>query len=315
MGISLGLHGISIFRVGSWIGNLTLYACALLLWAAASALKVVFIERPEALTSTIFERVAGAELRRRLIEALPILVCLTVFMSAFSAMKSSIPLFNEFDWDARFIELDRNIHGTDAWIVIQPIIGYPLVTSILSLFYHMWILLIYAGGVFFAFRRSDLALRRRYFLSYFLIWTINGCILAILMASVGPCFLEPVLGKSDFKPLMDYLHEADQQYPVLVLEVQNALISWHRLGDHGLGRGITAMPSMHVSLAFLFFLAVRKISRAAAWAAGIFVILILVGSVHLGYHYAVDGYLAIVTTYIIWLLCGWRTKKNAATCS
>ena len=309
MGIALGVHGVSIFRVGSWVSNLSLYASVLLLWAAGLASKITFVDRPEALISSVFEQVAGVEPRRRLAEALPILVCLIVFMPAFSAMKSAIPLFNDYVWDAHFIELDRHIHGTDAWRVIQPIVGYPLITSILSLFYHMWILLIYVGGVFFAFRKSNPALRHQYFLSYFLIWTVNGCILAILMASVGPCFLEPIMGESAFAPLMDYLRVADQQYPVLVLEVQNTLVSWHRLEDHGLGRGITAMPSMHVSLAFLFFLSVRKISKFASWASGIFVILVLVGSVHLGYHYAVDGYLAIITTFIIWLLCGWRTSR------
>jgi PAP2 superfamily len=311
MGVALGYHGVSVFRFGSWFSNLLLYISVIGLVLSAITLKIAFVERPEALTSTIVSRLFGPAKRQSFVDALPILVCLIIFMPAFSAIKSGIPLFSDYTWDGRLIEVDRMLHGGDAWQLIHPIVGYPIVTSILSLFYHMWILLIYAGGVFFAFRHQDAALQHRYFLSYFLIWAVNGCLLAIGMASVGPCFLEPLMGRQDFVPLMEYLREADRQYPVLVLEIQETLVAWHRLQDHGLGRGITAMPSMHVSLAFLFFLAVRNISKFAAWSAGVFLVLIMVGSVHLGYHYAIDGYLSLITTYAIWWVCGFRSKTVA----
>jgi len=311
MGAALGYHGVSVFRLGSWFSNLLLYVSVIGLWMCSIALKIIFIERPEELTSTIVGRVVGEEPRKRLLDALPILICLVIFMPAFSAMKSGIPLFTEYRWDGSLIAWDRVIHGGHAWELIHPVIGYPLITSGLSVIYHMWILLIYMGGVFFAFRSQDATIRHRYFLSYFLIWTVNGCLLAITLASVGPCFLEPIYGRNDFAPLMDYLNAANQHYPVLVLEVQNTLVAWHQSQDHGLGRGITAMPSMHVSLAFLFFLAVKDISRTAAWLAALFLILIFVGSVHLAYHYAVDGYLALITTYIIWWLCGFRSRMVA----
>lgn len=111
---------------------------------------------------------------------------------------------------------------------------------------------------------------------------------------------------------MAYLREADAQFPVLVLDVQQTLLSWHNEGNFGLGRGITAMPSMHVALAFLFYLGMRHINKRASYFFGAFCVLIFIGSVHLGYHYAVDGYASIALTLIVWKLAGLVTKTDRA---
>lgn len=133
-----------------------------------------------------------------------------------------------------------------------------------------------------------------------------------MLSSVGPCFVEPLLGNRHYAEQMAYLHQANETFPVMVLAVQQQLLDWQAQDMHGLGRGISAMPSMHVSLAFLFFLAIRQVSRRAGHFFFAFLIVIMVGSVHLGYHYAVDGYVSIITTAIIWWVCGRlvRAKSN-----
>ena len=64
--------------------------------------------------------------------------------------------------------------------------------------------------------------------------------------------------------------------------------------------GISAMPSMHNGSALLFALAGYKISRFAGHLLSAHAILIFIGSIHLGWHYAVDSYLAWALTLVIW---------------
>jgi hypothetical protein len=172
--------------------------------------------------------------------------------------------------------------------------------------------LIYMGAAYFCFFQADRELRARFFIAYFACWTLIGIVMATAFASVGPCFLEPLFGDHRFDEQMTYLRSAHESYPVFVLHVQEGLASGFRSGSSGLGSGITAMPSMHVSLAFLFFLAMRKVSRFAGLFFGLFAVIILIGSVHLAYHYAVDGYVSIVTTWLIWLASGPLARRVAS---
>jgi hypothetical protein len=226
-------------------------------------------------------------------------------------MKTAIPLFNSSNWDAVWIGADKAIHGADAWRLLQPVLGFPIVTSALSFAYHAWMLLIYVGGVYFCFIVKNRELRARYFIGFFAIWTVLGVALATGFASVGPCFVGPLLGDHRFDEQMAYLASANEKFPVLVLPVQQMLLAWHAAGTNGLGGGITAMPSMHVAMALLFALSMARVSKRAGLYAWLFFLVILVASVHLAYHYAVDGYVAILVTLVLWAMAGPLARRVA----
>ncbi len=236
----------------------------------------------------------------RILPAFCMVVAVGTLMPAFSYIKGAIPLLSEYTWDQTFIDWDAAIHGTDPWRLLQPFLGYPEVSAALGHLYHLWFALIYIGPLCFALYVTDKQLRLRFFLGYFLTWTIVGMVGAISLASVGPVFLEPLLGDDHFAEQMAYLHAANAVQTIPVIEVQQMLLDWYAAGDYGLGRGITAMPSMHVALTSLYVFATWKIDKRLWAAFAVFWLLIMLGSVHLAYHYAVDGYVALAMVAVIW---------------
>jgi len=306
----LEVKGVTGLRPTGYFANFLIYLSALLFVLVPLAVARLWRHRPESPLAFLARLFTSGDLGLRLRRGAPMLIALAVYMSTFSTMKSAIPLFNSYVWDDTWIALDRAMHGTDAWRLLQPVIGYPLVSSALSILYQLWILLIYAGGIWFCFFIDDRDLRTRYFIAYFACWTLIGVVMAIAWASVGPCFLASMLGDTRFVEQMEYLRQANTHFPIMVLHVQDQLIAWYQSGDGGLGRGISAMPSMHVSQAFLFFLAMRRVSKRAGYFFGAFFVAILIGSVHLGYHYAVDGYVSIAVTGLIWVLAGRYVRRR-----
>lgn len=282
--------------------NLRLYLIIFLLVVLAEIVVRLLHDRPASpVRYVLSSRMAGMA-ANRIASFLPV-AAIALMMPAFSAMKSSIGKLNPFVWDATFIAIDKAIHGTDPWRLLQPIMGHPWVTVLSSNLYHAWFALIFLGPVLFAVFAKDRVLRLTFFLSYLATWTIVGVLFATLLSSVAPCFVGPILGNDYFAPQMAYLHAVDRTHPLAVIEVQNLLIQWYRNEDAGLGRGITAMPSMHVALAWLYVLASWRIDRRLAVGFAIFFVIIQLSSVHLAYHYAIDGYVAVFLVSIIWLLC------------
>lgn len=307
----LASQGINGLRISAYLANLSLYFAVLAFFIAFWIGIKLASHRPDRPIAFLAASFVSERLHLRLMRGAPMLLALVIFLPAFSAMKSAIPLFNEYAWDDTWIALDSAIHGTDPWRLLQPAFGYPIITSAISAFYHLWILLIYAGGAYFCFLQDNRELRARYFIAYFGCWAILGVATATAFASVGPCFLGPLLDDQRFAEQMAYLRSADEEFPIMVLFVQDQLVAWHQSGNHGLGRGITAMPSMHVSVAFLFFLAVRQVSRRAGMFFGAFCLIVMIGSVHLAYHYAVDGYVSIAATLLIWMAAGaWARRMT-----
>lgn len=290
--------------------NLLGYTICIFGWLAFRYIYMLVATRRE---SAIFHSIKFfKDLLPTFVRSTPLFVVMMLFMPTFSAMKGAIFQFNEYSWDQTFIEWDVWLHGTDPWLLLQPLLGFPVVTYAISVAYHAWLMLIYGGFLLVLSAYSRPHLREQFLCTFILIWGFIGTILAMIFASVGPCFADPILGIDRFTELTDYLVSVKAHYPILVSDTQDFLLDRYRNRNGDLGAGITAMPSVHVALACLFWLTARQVGKWLGYAAFAFLVIIQIGSVHLAWHYAVDGYVSIAITIGLWKLIGYWTNGRPA---
>ena len=136
-----------------------------------------------------------------------------------------------------------------------------------------------------------------------LAWWIGGGLLAVAFSSAGPVYYDELgLSPDPYVGLFAYLNDADTRIPLWFLDTQQML--W----DGYIGKipalGISAMPSMHNASAVLFALAFAHVSKKLGWFFAVYAVMILLGSVHLGWHYAIDGYAGILIAAFSWWVAG-----------
>ena len=188
-----------------------------------------------------------------------------------------------------------------------------MISSLINVVYNIWFYVVFGVMAWQSGSLRDPRLRLQFFLSFVLTWAILGSLMAMLLSSAGPVYFGRVTGMEDiYAPLMHYLHAANQQYPIWALGVQDKLWVHYQHVIAGAGSGISAMPSMHVATSVLFTLLGWRTHRVLGLAFAAFTGIILVGSVHLGWHYAVDGYVAIVATCLVWVAVAHVLARSSA---
>ncbi|HST36311.1 MAG TPA: phosphatase PAP2 family protein [Allosphingosinicella sp.] len=242
-------------------------------------------------------------------------------MASFNAFKQMILPAAGFRFDPLFAGLDRIVFlGNDPWRVTHTLFGSPTMTGLIDKAYHGWFVPMALGVMICAWLpRATWRLRTQYLLSYMAMWILVGSLLAFLLPSAGPCYYTHFVGPSpDFQALMDKL-AADQAAlgsPVSALHFQHGLLRAFGSDTLMVGGGISAMPSVHNGLAALFALAAFRINRKAGWAMTAYAAIIWLGSIHLGWHYAVDGLASFLLAVLIWKGSGrvatWLERPEAA---
>lgn len=252
------------------------------------------------------------EQRYRIITAFLLLVAISIFSSYYSTFKAMIPVFHPFEFDESIRHMDLWLFfGREPWRLIHDLYQSPWITFALDIAYSLWFFLVYGVLIVFLLIKKGKK-RRRYVLAWLLCWIVIGNILALLFSSVGPTFIGRLYPESsDYLPLMTLLHQQDmwlQQYSPNIslssLSTQDYLWTSYTTGKEMLGSGISAMPSMHVSMAVLMALGVSSLNRKLGILFWLFALIIYVGSFTLGWHYAADGLVSGPVTLIIWRLCG-----------
>ena len=280
-----------------------------MLFYAAYIAFVMIRTRPKKLFSYLYVDLNEKLRRPTLLRGALSLIVLAVFLSAMTSFKSIIPDINPFSWDPILSDLDQRLHGGHIpWDILQSILGWPIVTHVIDIVYGLWFIIMMFSVVWFLFAANSDVLRKRFMISYILCWTINGSVLAVVFSSVGPVFYSQAYPDliNPFHALMSYLNDVSALYPSLVLLEKDILWDLYQNATLSPASGISAMPSMHVSIATLIFLICQSSRHVIIKVlGGAFLLMIGIGSVHLGWHYAIDGYLALIVTLIVWKLTGY----------
>lgn len=256
----------------------------------------------------------GEQITPERVAGMALYAALPVFLGAFTTIKTILPLINPFWADPLLADIDQFLHfGRDPWVWLQPLMGRHAVTEAVQVFYlPVWMTLTVLLPMYLCIGTRDAELRRRFLAAYLLAWIVNGTLIAGLMMSGGPAFYADFTGDAArFAPVIDYL-AYDRGDPGSPIALQRRLLELHEAGKAGLGTGISEFPSMHVTIAVLCTLAASRIHKVFGYILAAFTAVILIGSVHLGWHYAIGGYFAAASTWGLWWLAGRLTRTRPA---
>jgi hypothetical protein len=206
---------------------------------------------------------------------------------ALTWLKVMLPITQGFWADLPLAEADRILFGKDPWIISHDLFG-PI-TGLLDRIYVTWAPVKFVTVVGVALAAAS-PKKSRAMLAYFL--TISTCcLMQFALPSAGPVFYAQ-LGLGD-----QFIAMPIEPW---VASARDYLWADYLAGGGMPGGGISAMPSVHVAMTLWVALVVRIYFPRVQFLAWIYFAAILIGSVHLGWHYAVDGIASIAIALIGW---------------
>ncbi len=222
----------------------------------------------------------------------------------YGAFKQAIPRLTSYRWDGPLAGIDWLLHlGRDPWTLTAWIPNGSWGFRLIDLAYTAWFLTLILTILAFA-TWAPLRLRARFFVSLTAILMVGGTLGAIVLASGGPAYFAEFTGDTErFAPLLVYLGGTGAR------DGQQILWEAFASGSEKLYGGISAMPSMHVAMVVLMALGFYGWNRALGALMIVYVLLIQIGSVHLGWHYAIDGYASILLTLWVWSISGGLLRR------
>lgn len=232
----------------------------------------------------------------------------TPLMISFASLKEQIPNMEPFSWDKTFMQWDRVLGlGKLPWERIQPLVGHPVITTVLNFNYDLWFVLLFGCLFWQAFAARGGLLRMQFLLAFAFAWFIGGNVLAVVFSSAGPCFYGHLFHNDPYAAQMAYLRATNENWPVWSVHVQDLLWQAHMKGG-GAVSGISAMPSMHVMSSTLMTLLAWRTNKWMSALFTAFTSLIVIGSVALAWHYFVDSIAAIALAFAFWAMAGTVAK-------
>jgi len=237
----------------------------------------------------------------RYLIGLMFLTAYCLFIGMFTSVKTSLSVIYGFQHDIFQADVDKAIFmDVDAWkILFEPI--HSLWTQpIIEFNYNaLWHLHTYLVLFMVATAHQTRGLRTRYLLSFMLVWVIVGNIFAGIFISAGPAFYGFVTG--DEARFGEQLQMLATYAGSSAVSFQDYLWTSYVNALPGFGTGISAFPSVHVSVCALNTLFAFEVSRRLGYISLAYTLIIQVSSVYLAWHYFIDGLFgAAIVAAIYW---------------
>jgi len=273
-----GGAGISLIpdRSGLWpaLAILPAWMCCAALIAAVYGflwMAVNGVERPVAEFRRIF-----IEHRRQVLAVAGVMLLAGLNMIAFMWVKPLLNYWMPFSADVWLANADNVLFlGHDPGRLLSAF-AFPQA----GLVYHpVWFALIILSLLIVATAPPSPE-KSAAMLSYFALWSAVGPIIHSLLPAAGPVFYER-LGLGDRFAAVDGGAETRQ--------VADYLWNIYATRSFGAGAGISAMPSLHVTMAAWTVIVARTFAPRLTMPMAACALLIAILSVALGWHYAVDG--------------------------
>ena len=218
--------------------------------------------------------------------------------AAFSSLKGAIPFAVPF-WLDPHLAKTETIFGVQPWQASHALLGWA--TPAIDMLYVTFIP-VHVVALCWLLLAKPSVNRAQALVALSLAWLVLGVVAAFVLSSVGPIFYDRVYGGNAFAALNAHLRE----HAPFTMAYDNLLWSAYVTNGNVLGKGISAMPSMHVALTCWLALTLRKTRVASlAWA---YCAVIWIGSVHLGWHYVSDGLVGIAGSILVWDAAGHLIK-------
>jgi len=211
-------------------------------------------------------------------------------MCAFMWTKPLLNYYVAFWADPYLAHLDRLLFlGHDPWTLLTWLNSFA--TAVL--YHRAWFAMMIVTLLIVLTQPSS-PRKSAVMMTYFLLWSVVGPVIHILLPAAGPIFYAR-LGYDD--------RFAGIQVPPEMTEMSDYLWRVYQTDHFGPSSGISAMPSLHIATMAWMVLAIYVLARKWTWALAIPGMLIFLLSISLGWHYAADGIVGASATIGCYRLC------------
>jgi hypothetical protein len=246
-------------------------------------------------------------------------ICFTCILT-FSHLKSLIPVFVPFylDPDLQWLELVLHF-GVSPYDMLSPLFNAKTYAWLDAAYFQGCFYVVFLTLYWQIFNTGNGGKRAVYISTFIMSWIIAGNLFATLLSSVGPTYYSLFFQDTYTamnQAIVDNLYTMNTLNPVAdATEKREYLLAMNNNTSLVDKNGISAMPSVHNASTFLLVLYSAYYCKKMLWFTAPFAALTLVGSIVLGWHYAIDAYAAFIIVYGIWRLNLWQVKRSVLKAS